>query len=144
VTFVLELPGGPVAVTNHALERYGERVRPHMAGYRRLHADMVRLVGVCGSVQADPPAWVKDDRDREGEREGCFVACGDICLVVQESPEGSRFPAAVTTVLARGHMGDVARAKRNSRRAARTWRNGKKVKLPRRRVNSANPILESE
>jgi hypothetical protein len=144
VTFVLELPGGPVAVTNHALERYGERVRPHLAGLKRLHADMARLVGVCGCVQDDPPAWVKDDWDREGEREGRFVVCGDICLVLQLSPEGSRYPSAVVTVLAKGHMGDVARAKRNSRRAARTWRNGKKVKLPRRRVNSANPILESE
>jgi hypothetical protein len=41
-------------------------------------------------------------------------------------------------------MGDAARAKRNDRRAARTWRNGKKVKMPRRHVNSAAPILESD
>jgi hypothetical protein len=144
VTFVLELPDGPVAVTNHALERYGERVRPYLDGLRRLHADMVRLVGVCAVVQDDPPAWVKDDWDREGKRERRFVVCGDICLVLQLSPEGSRYPAAIVTVLAKGHMGDAARAKRNDRRAARTWRKTRQgaVKMPRRHVHSPEPTLE--
>jgi hypothetical protein len=145
MTFTLKLPGRRMvaAVTPHALVRYGERVRPHLIDREALHKDLCRVVEVCGSTSAAPPDWSNENWDGDTREDGdLFVHCGDICLVVRQSPPGSRLPGAVVTVLTRGGMSDVARSKRNSSRAARTWRNGKKSKMPRRHVQSPEPTLE--
>jgi hypothetical protein len=147
VSFTLELPGAgmTVAVTFHALERYGERVRPHEERPAKLHEDMVRLAGVCGVTSSELPLWARGwDQELGDDVERCYVHCGDVCLVVKRSPEGSRLPGAVVTVLAKGHMGELARAHRNGRRAGRTWArvHEKKRKVPRRHVSSRKPILE--
>ncbi len=141
----LTLPGLELraAVTPHALERYRQRVRPHIETRSKLHADLLRVVEVCGHTSPLPPDWANWEWEEGSGSDGdLFVHCGDICLVVRQSPEGSRFPAAVVTVLTRGGMSDLARAKRNSSRASRTWRPSKKQKMPRRHVHSPQPTLE--
>jgi hypothetical protein len=147
VSFTLELPGAgvTVAVTNHALERYCERVRPHLDGLKRLHADMVRLAATCGATSPQRPDWATWDWNGGDDEIGrLYVHCGDICLVVKQSPPGSRLPGAVVTVLARGHMSEIARRDRNRYRAARTWRKTRQggQKMPRRHVHSPEPTLE--
>jgi hypothetical protein len=146
VSFTLELPGHgmTVAVTNHALERYAERVRPHLDGFKRLHADMVRLVAVCGHTSSQAPAWaVPFNGEEPDDVERFYVHCGDICLLVKASPPGSRLPGAVVTVFAKGGLGETARAHRNRNRAARTWgRTHKDRNVPRRHVSSPQPTLE--
>jgi hypothetical protein len=146
-TYRLELPGmkTDVAVTPHALERYSERVRPAETRYGRLHEDMVRLVAACGHTSSEPPVWAnEEDWNLEQPRERIYVHCGDVALVVQHSPEGSRLPGAVVTVLVRGGISETARAKRNAHRGSRTWRKTHKdrEKMPRRHVSSRQPILE--
>jgi hypothetical protein len=119
---VLTLPGGQrAAVSHHALERYAERVRPHLAGDRdALFADLGRLALSCGSVSPDRPEWVRDDWtvDAGASRTLWWLHCGDIALPLGESVGQERLLA--TTLLARGGISDVARRNRNRQRSSRT------------------------
>jgi hypothetical protein len=120
---VLALPGGlRVAVSHHALERYAERVRPHLAGDRdALFADLGRLALSCGSVSPDRPEWVHDDWtvDTGASRTLWWLHCGDIALPLGESVGQERLLA--TTLLTRGGISDAARRGRNRKRSTRTW-----------------------
>jgi hypothetical protein len=119
---VLTLPGGlRVAVSHHALERYAERIRPHLAGDRdALFADLARLVAACGSVSHERPAWINDDWtvDTGAARTLFWLDCGDIALPLGASVGSERLLA--TTVLTRGGISDVARRNRNRQRSSRT------------------------
>jgi hypothetical protein len=142
---VLRLPGLGVrcAVTDHALERYAQRVRPHLEGDQdALWADLRRLVEACGTTSPKRPEWVREDWTRGEVRDSdLWVHCGDVALVVGES--AGRCPAVMTTVLCRGGISEIARAGRNKRRSARTYRKGKAKhdarKAPRRSVDLPEP-----
>jgi hypothetical protein len=120
---VLALPGGGrAAVSHHALERYAERVRPHLEGHRDLlYADLQRLVAACGTVSPDRPAWINDDWTTETDetRTLLWLDCGDIAVPLCGTTGGERLLA--TTLLTRGGISDVARRRRNQRRSSRTW-----------------------
>src|SRR5215218_4992001 len=98
---VLRLPGlgARCAVTDHALERYARRVRPHLEGDEpALLADLLRLVEVCGVTSPLRPDWVREDwTTGEVNESDLWIHCGDIALAVAESIGGC--PYAVTTVL---------------------------------------------
>lgn len=131
---VLTLPGGlRVAVSHHALERYAERVRPHLEGDRdALFADLGRLVATCGTVGHERPDWVNDDWtvDTGALRTLFWLDCGDIALPLGETAGRERLLA--TTLLTRGGISDVARRGRNLKRSSRT--HGRKIKRDARKV----------
>jgi hypothetical protein len=115
--------GGRAAVSHHALQRYAERVRPHLDGDRdALFADLQRVVAACGTVSSHRPAWTNldwtaDVADDLGVL--CWLDCGDIALPLCGTAGGERLLA--TTLLTRGGISDVARRRRNRRRSSRTW-----------------------
>lgn len=145
-TLILPGLGIHCAVSDHALKRYGERVRPHLAGDRdALRADMRRLVDVCGLTSPLAPSWVRNDWIKEAVDSDLWVHCGDVALAVSAS-EGL-CPYVVTTVMAKGSISDVARSKRNLYRSGRTYRkrkakhNDRKAprRMPPRHVNLPDP-----
>jgi hypothetical protein len=141
MTWTLQLPGlqMTVAVTPHALARYGERVRPHLEGNERaLHNDLARVVRACGMTTPLAPEWANNDwNDNQPRESDLFVHCGDICLVVRQSSAGSRHPGAVVTALTRGGISEIARAKRNGHRSRKTWKARKKDSGDNRRRRAA-------
>jgi hypothetical protein len=125
---VLTLPGGQrAAVSHHALERYAERVRPHLDGDRdALFADLARLVAACGTVSHDRPPWINDDWtvDTGAARTLFWLDCGDVALPLCGTTGGERLLA--TTLLTRGGISDVARRGRNLKRSSKT--HGRRLK----------------
>jgi hypothetical protein len=125
---VLTLPGElRAAVSHHALQRYAERIRPHLDGDRdALFADLERLVATCGALNPDRPAWVHDDWTVETgpERALFWLDCGDVVLPLCGTTGGERLLA--TTLLTRGGISDVARRGRNLKRSSRT--HGRRLK----------------
>jgi hypothetical protein len=126
---VLTLPGGQrAAVSHHALERYAERVRPHLDGDRdALFADLARLVAACGTVGHERPAWVSRDwitDDGMGPVPMLWLDCGDIAVPLHGSTGRERLLA--TTLLTRGGISDVARRGRNLKRSSKT--HGRRLK----------------
>jgi hypothetical protein len=117
---ILRLPGTDIraGISDHALERYAERVRPGLIGAvsaGTIAADLRRLVDAHGTTHRHPPDWVPPDWPSP---EDLWVHCGDVALVVAPSTGGC--PKVVTTVLARGGISDANRARRNGARSART------------------------
>jgi hypothetical protein len=99
-----------VAVTDHAIERYRERVRPGF-GFVEAEADLLRVLGL-GVWSEEPPGWafyVPEHADNAG-----FVLLGDdVVFPVSRQDSGG---LAVTTCLVRG---DMAEQNRRERRAAK-------------------------
>lgn len=116
---VLSTPAGRVFVTDHALERYRERVRPHLEDAEAVWADMRRLARTCGELRATPPEWYREAWET-AEKPCRWLLCGDIAIVCQREAERDRL-VAVTTIV-RGGISDAARAARNRRKAGKRHR----------------------
>jgi hypothetical protein len=118
----LPVDGRRVWMTLHAIERYRDRVRPHLNSYDAIAADAARLAGVCGVLADRSPAWVNGtweaEREMDTEPRGWLV-CGDICMPLAEDREKPGKLVALT-VLTKGGISDEARLSRNRRRSART------------------------
>ncbi len=101
-----------VSLTDHAVERYIERVRPGL-GYPAAKADLLRLIEQHG-VMVDRPDWYSPGRTTQADR-FVQVAPGVLlpCMVMQ----AGRLRAM--TVICHGHVSDAHRADRNARRRAR-------------------------
>jgi hypothetical protein len=114
---ILRLPGTDIraGISDHALERYAQRVRPHLEEPDELAADLSRLVKAHGTTYRVAPEWVPPDWPNPDD---LWVHCGDVALVVAPSTGGC--PKVVTTVLAKGGISDANRARRNGARSART------------------------
>lgn len=114
--------GVSISVTDHAVWRYQERVRPglELADARR---DLLRLLKGC-EVTTDLPDWTRDREDRVDAV--AVLSDGVVLALIRE--RGSKYRAV--TCLVRGGMGEQTRARRNAwkakRRAARHARNRKK------------------
>lgn len=98
--------------SDHAVDRFIERVRPTLE-WRAAAVELRRLVETFGE-RVERPAWCP-----EPEFEGfCIAVCDDVVVVCREDHRPQMLPLAVT-VLARGHMGEESRERRNERRRKR-------------------------
>ena len=125
--FGLRTPAGErVYLTDHALERYGERVRPHLQAPQDLQVDAQRLVKACGVLSEAAPEWANCNWEAEAREPAAWLVCGDVAFVVEVDGKGRR--VALTTIT-RGGISDQARRERNARRSAKRY--------ARRKRNSA-------
>lgn len=140
----LTVAGRRAYMTDHAVARYRERVRPHLDSDEAAHADARRLVERVGELADEAPAWVNGNWKAELETKACgWVHCGDICMPLaddREKPGTGRL--VVLTVLTRGGISDETRASRNKRRASRTRAKRKRNKLDWRLTRGQNRRTE--
>jgi hypothetical protein len=138
----LPVEGRRVWMTLHAVERYRDRVRPHLASYDAVHADAARLTGVCGVLATEAPGWVngtwEEERQKDTEPRGWLV-CGDICMPLADDREKPGKLVALT-VLTRGGISDEARTARNRRRSQRTSARRKRNKQGDRLERGRRPV----
>ena len=117
-----------VDVSDHAIKRYGERVRPGLA-YADLEAEVLRVVRTFGVVCQEPPEWMEPD----GRDVAWLVVEDGICFPLQPSRDSDELFVA-TTCMVRGGMPERLRRRRNHRRAIRASRRAmRRTGLPGRR-----------
>ena len=129
-----------IVLTKHVLDRYIERVKPHL-DRSRAEAELHALVGLAGTPNVAPPAWASHCADRAhlGDA-GLFLAISDgiVLALVPDVTRGVPVLLAVT-LLTRTGMSSEYRARRrtaeaNRRAARRTRRLHEKGKRNRRRA----------
>ena len=120
-------------LTAHAVERYRDRVKPHLT-FEEANAELRRLLRHA-TISSQRPSWTNDKHE-----DATYAVLSDgIVLVVL----GDQHAAGVAvTCLTRGGVGDEARAKRNRRRPRRTVFGGRSRKD--RRPHPAEFDLERE
>jgi hypothetical protein len=135
----LPVEGRRVFMTLHALERYGERVRPHLSAYAQIHQDAARLVECAGVLSDTAPDWVNESwyRDNDTDPRGWLI-CGDVCFPLAEDREKRGRLVALTT-FTRGGISEAARSARNRRRSLRTNAKRKRNKMEDRMMRGHNP-----
>jgi hypothetical protein len=106
-----------VRLSTHAVERYVERVKPHL-GYDEAFEELRALVK--GGRGGPPPAWAPE------------APVGEVWLHVSD---GIALPLVATgtgwlaeTVLIRGGVAGFTRERRNDRRKRRPFRTGSRAK----------------
>ena len=104
-----------VRVTNHAVERYMERVRPGL-DFKRAKAELIHLVGQFGE-ERPRPEWMS----MKAQEPDVWVAVGDDVWLPCERRGDGRLVAH--TVLAQGCLSAEARARRNADRRRRPTQN---------------------
>lgn len=112
-----------IHVSQHAVDRYIERIAPGMAGRRAdVRKLIVRLVRSDAVVRPEPPEWlpVYDSATADAPNETVGVECWAVLVEL-----GIAFPMRngwVVTTLARAGLSPEVRARRNGRRSARSER----------------------
>lgn len=91
-----------ITVSEHAQERYRERVRDVLD----VEGEIVLLAGVCGRVQFEPPAW-----------RGWSDQPVEVWLMLGDDVAFPLVRGTAVTCIARGGMSDTARAGRNGHNA---------------------------
>ena len=106
-------------LTFHAIERYRDRVKPHLT-FEEANAELRRLLRHA-TISSQRPSWSSD------KHEGATYAVlsDGIALVVRSDHYAA---GAAVTCLTRGGVGDEARAKRNRRRPRRAVFGGRSRK----------------
>jgi hypothetical protein len=99
-----------IRFSEHALSRYGERVRPGLTG-ARLAAELQRVLAT-GTIRADAPPWLGGGR---GTRADLWIEVGDVAFPLVHSGNG----LLALTCLVRGGISDFSRHRRSERRRAR-------------------------
>ena len=141
--FPLQTPGGFIVhMTDHAIARYRERVRPHLDDDLAVYRDAQRLVNVCGMLETETPAWAGC---LDGSEPEMWLVCGDVAFVCALDRRRPGVMVALT-VVTRGGISDEARQARNRKRSARTWarRKGRHLQPVSQRTPRARPALEAE
>ena len=117
----------------HAIERYRDRVKPHLT-FEEANAELRRLLRHA-TISSQRPGWTHDKHE-----DATYAALSDGIVLVVLSDQ---YAAGVAvTCLTRGGVGDEARAKRNRRRPRRTVFGGRSRKD--RRPRPAEFDLERE
>lgn len=107
-----------VRVTNHAVERYQERVRPAL-DRQGAFDELVRLLRAAGDVVEDLPVWAHHTEDDDVKFDAVAMLGPDIAAPCHLTQGG--YLLAVT-VIARGWLPDGARQHRNRVHRARRQR----------------------
>jgi len=111
-------------LSSHAIERYRDRVKPHLT-FEEAGDELRRLVRHA-TISSQRPSWTNDERE-----DATYAVLSDgIVLVVLSDQYAARI---AVTCLTRGGVSDEARAKRNRRRPRRTVFGGRSRKDRRRR-----------
>jgi hypothetical protein len=139
----LRVAGRRAYMTDHAIERYGQRVRPHLQRPDELYADARRLVEVAGVLAEDPPEWVAYEWVGEHMEARGWLVCGDIAMPLAEDRQRPGRLVALT-VLTRGSISDEARRNRNRKRSHRTYAKRKRNKMDDRLTRGHRPEIAVE
>lgn len=95
----------------HAVERYGERVRPGCSSSTTL-SQLRAVVACAGEIAVEPPAWAPWD-----SRSSAYLLLGeDIIFPLRMRADGAY---VAITCLTRGSLPPSVRAARNARRQRR-------------------------
>jgi hypothetical protein len=117
------LPGDSVALdfSAHAVERFGERLRPGLAE-DQIRRQLWHMLATA-TVTREPPPWFSGDRTAVA-----YLTLGaDDCMPLRDRQQGVLL---ASTLIVRGTISEEVRQRRNIRRATRTTgrRAGKKVR----------------
>lgn len=104
------MSSGQLGISDHAVERFRERVRPAL-DLDDARRELLRLTQVAEIIA--PPEWAQMSDDRA---DGAVLLSDDVCLLVSYLRENR--PVAVTCVF-RGWCGSRERAARNRERRRR-------------------------
>jgi hypothetical protein len=108
-------------VTDHALDRFVERVRPSL-GREQASDELWRLLERA-RVVGHPPGWYVPGGDADADR--YVLLTPEIVLPGVQLPSGR---IRLMSCICRGGIGAEARERRNARRARRRRRSGARVK----------------
>jgi hypothetical protein len=114
-TIALPGCGRRAALTDHAYERWAERVN-WAAPRPQAKLDIERLANQNGVFMLKAPDWTAWQDGGRATRTFGFVVCGDVCLVIAHSRENER-ELVIATIITRGELmpGERARRHRDSR-----------------------------
>lgn len=101
----MNFDGRPFHLTEHAVDRYQERVRPALSP-EAAKADLLRLIAACGR-QGTPPEWAISN---EYVTDWFLFIGDDVCLPIHKG--------SAVTCLTRGGLPELTRARRNERKQA--------------------------
>lgn len=106
---------GAVAIrlSDHAVIRYRERVRPGLE-HGQAHRDLERLLRY-GFISSRAPLWL---HTTQAQRSAYYLIVGDIVLPLDPYPRDRQRLVALTC-LTRGGLSNAARASRNLKRRRR-------------------------
>ena len=99
-----------IRLTQHAIERFHERVRPGLA-MAAAEEELARLVSIA-DVVTEPPPW---HGERQRRTAPAYLVIGDLVLPA-EWLVGEPDVLVAVTCIARGCLSDRARARRNEAR----------------------------
>ncbi|MGK2938805.1 MAG: hypothetical protein ACSLFR_13530 [Solirubrobacteraceae bacterium] len=109
--------GASVAILDHAVRRYIERVRPGSEP-ARAHAELMQLLGVADFV-FEAPEWLAR---RARQTAPVYAVIADVVLPLQVGRD--RDSLVAVTCLTRGTLSEAARARRSAARLQRRARHG--------------------
>lgn len=98
------MPTIEIELTNHAIDRFHERVRPGLAR-ASAEVELARLA-LFGAMVADPPPWYSPCEDHEAS---AYLVIGDLVLPLRAGDDGVH---VAVTCIARGGISPAARARR--------------------------------
>jgi hypothetical protein len=139
----LAIDGRRIHMTDHALERYRERVRPHLEDDDAVYKDARRLVDCAGELVEGAPEWVRYGWVGENFDARGWLVCGDIAMPLAEDRQRPGKLVALT-VLTRGSISDEARRNRNRKRSHRTYAKRKRNKMEDRMFRGQRPEIAVE
>lgn len=108
----IEVGGRRLGVSDHAAERYHERVGVRFETVEEARADLLRLVGSFGRIVRELPPWASSELPNTG-----VVMVGeDIVFPINDA-------GVLRTCIAHGHLPEETRKRRSqARRSARAGR----------------------
>lgn len=120
-----------IRLTDHAIQRYQERVKPHFT-LDEAQVEARRLLEYFAAIQTERPNWFDD---ATGEHDQPFDGYAMIGDGIAFPLRGSRAITCVTV----GSMGDEARTARNHRRRGRQRaRNARRMKWKDTKTTNAD------
>lgn len=120
------LPDGRLlGITDHAADRYIERVRPSCPGRRDAEREIQRLVQEHGVLVDEPPVWLGGWRDEDvswvsPEHSVGYVVCG--CVVFALAWVPGQPQVQLVTTIAQGTIPDSVRAAKTRQHRGRRRR----------------------
>ena len=107
----MTLRGVEIRLSEHAVRRFRERVRPGLdEGQAR--NELSRLVAF-GEMVGEPPEWLAAT---QRQRASCFLVLGDLVLPLDPGRRDREVLCALTCI-ARGSLSEAARTARSARRS---------------------------
>lgn len=118
-----------IHLTAHAIERYQERVKPHLT-FEEAEAEARRLLEDIAAITTEPPSWFFDTGDQP-EHDG-FAMVGDgIAFLL-------RHHIAITCLTCAGLSEEARFARNSARRGRQRYRNARRMKWKDRRETIAD------